>query len=226
MMSESLLTDHIEVNELGFSIKMIMCVCFLLFFLGININTDHGAVPSAAKPIKNDLDLNNQQFGTLGSMVFAGIVTGSLVAPFVFGRFKYKTILAVAFFINGLGLLAFMLVKHFYLVCISRLVSGFCQIFLTIFIPIYVDCFGTKNLKPYMMSLILLAGPLGVTIGYGATGYIVSLGISWRYAFLVLAIISGLSSILIVLMPDRYMNIEKCVELKRKTKNQRMNEIN
>lgn len=58
--NESIMTDNIQVNELGFKIKMIMCVCFLLFFLGININTDHGAVPSAAKPIKIDLDLNNQ----------------------------------------------------------------------------------------------------------------------------------------------------------------------
>lgn len=159
-------------------------------------------------------------------MVFAGIVSGSLVAPFIFGRFKYKTILAVAFFVNGLGLLAFMLVKPFYLVCISRLVSGFCQIFLTIFIPIYVDCFGTANLKPYMMSLILLAGPLGVTIGYGATGIVVNHDISWRYAFLVLAIISGFSSLLIICMPDRYMNIDACYELKRKTKNERINQIN
>ena len=39
-------------------------------------NVDHGAIPAATKVLKDDLYLNNQQLGSLGSIVFIGIVTG------------------------------------------------------------------------------------------------------------------------------------------------------
>lgn len=220
-MNDSIVTDDIGVEEIGYNVSLIMSTCALLFFLGMNVNTDHGALPSAATSIKEDLKLTNANFGTLGSMVFLGIVSGSLTAPMVFSRASYKFILFVAFIVNGVGLLGFIMTNNFLLICLSRLISGFSQIFLTIYIPIYVDCFSTKKAKPFLMSMILLASPLGVTVGYGWGGYVVGSGHSWRFAFFGLAIVSGASSILIFLLPDKYLNIDECHRKKQALKESR-----
>ena len=51
-------------------------VFFLLFLFNLGINFDHGAVPAATKVLQEDLDLNAQQLGSLGSMVFMGLLGG------------------------------------------------------------------------------------------------------------------------------------------------------
>jgi predicted MFS family arabinose efflux permease len=153
--------------------------------LDILINVDHGALPSAAVSIKDEFDMPNAKFGALGSMVYMGLVAGSLCGAVVLGTFKFKMVLVISFLGNGAGLLLFILNNNFYWMSFARLVSGFFQIFLTIYIPLYCDCFGTPTTKPIMLSFILLAGPLGLVIGYGCTGYLISFNISWRYSFFV-----------------------------------------
>jgi hypothetical protein len=40
------------------------------------VNIDHGVIPAGAIRIKDDLKLNNTQYGSLGSVVFAGLTFG------------------------------------------------------------------------------------------------------------------------------------------------------
>lgn len=75
-----------------------------------------------------------------------------------------------------------------------------------------------------MMSLILLASPLGVVFGYGGTGWLIGSGLNWRYAFFSLGIVMVASSIVIAMVPDRFLNLDECVELKRDLKEKRNNE--
>ena len=44
------------------------------------VNFDHGIVPAATKEIKSDLNLDNIQLGLLGSVVYCGLLVGSLAA--------------------------------------------------------------------------------------------------------------------------------------------------
>lgn len=69
-----------------------------------------------------------------------------------------------------------------------------------------------------MMSLILLAAPLGVTIGYGFTGFIISKGLSWKYAFNVIGLVMVASSVILVFVPERFLDIDECIRLKRAVK--------
>jgi MFS family permease len=196
-----------------------MMVCAFLFFLDVLINVDHGALPSAAVAIKEELDMPNVALGTLGSLVFLGLVTGSLCAAYVMATFKFKTILSVSFLGNGVGLLLFIAKDSFYSMCLSRFISGFFQIFMTIYIPLYVDCFGSRRSKPIMFSLILLAAPLGIVIGYGCTGVLIGNGISWRYSFLFQGATMAFSAIIVLFVPGRLINIFDCQALKKAEKN-------
>lgn len=55
-----------------------MFVFLFVFILNMAANVDHGAIPACTKVIKDELLLTNKQLGSLGSIVFFGIVTGKL----------------------------------------------------------------------------------------------------------------------------------------------------
>jgi predicted MFS family arabinose efflux permease len=181
----SIKSEDILVYDLGLSQKAISLVTALIFFLDILINFDHGALPSASVAIKNDVLLSNVEFGSLGSFVFLGLVIGSLGATFLLGMFKFRTLLALSFLGNGVGLVMFTMTEQFYVLCFARFISGFFQIILTIYIPLYADSFGTPKTKPFLLSMVLLAGPIGVVTGYGLTGIMVGYGITWRISFVI-----------------------------------------
>ena len=224
-MEESFQTDDVYAEDVGYGNKTILMVCGFLFFLDILINVDHGALPSAAVSIKTEFDMPNVKFGTLGSMVYLGLVSGSLCGAMVLGKFQFKTVLVVSFLGNGAGLLLFIMNDNFYAMSFSRFISGFFQVFLTIYIPLYCDCFGTPITKPYMLSLILLAGPLGLVTGFGCTGLLLGYGISWRYSFLVQGLSMVVAAFLVCLFPSRFININECVRLKREMKDFRNKQL-
>lgn len=118
------MTYDVQIDEIGLNSKTLFCLCVLLSILDININLDHGALPSAGTKIKEDLKLPNATFGTLGSMVFLGLVGGSMVASFIFGKVSYKLILILSFLFNGVGIFGFVMVENFYVICCCRLLSG------------------------------------------------------------------------------------------------------
>lgn len=72
--------------EAGYSKKSVCTITAFIFFLDILINVDHGALPAAAVAIKEDLKLPNVQFGTLGSLVFLGLMSGSIFATFIVNK--------------------------------------------------------------------------------------------------------------------------------------------
>jgi predicted MFS family arabinose efflux permease len=98
----------------------------MLFFLSMGVNLDHGALPVAMPVLRNDLNVDQKQLGYLGSLVFFGILIGSIAATIIFNKFTFKSILLVTFFGNGLGLIIFPLCSIYSVQCLSRFLSGFC----------------------------------------------------------------------------------------------------
>lgn len=66
-------------------------------------NLDHGALPVAIPVLKVDLNLNQAQLGWLGSLVFLGILAGSIASTVLFTRVSYKCLLFTSFIGNGIG---------------------------------------------------------------------------------------------------------------------------
>ena len=218
----SLRTDDIEVFDLDFSQREVKIVIIFMFFLDILINVDHGALPAALVALKHDVGLVDVQLGSLGSLVFVGLLFGSVCATFVLNRLAYKVVLGASFFGNGASLLLFSMTRSFAVMCVARFLSGFFQIFLTIYIPLYVDTFGTKTTKPIMLSLILLAPPIGVVTGYGITGTCISAGVDWRVSFIIQGATMAFCFFVILLIPNKLINIDDVNQMKREEKLQRL----
>ena len=69
-----------------YSRKMVWWVFTLVFVSNVLINVDHGTLPGCSIEIQNSLGMDYAQFGTLGSIVYAGLVPGSIVATIAFEK--------------------------------------------------------------------------------------------------------------------------------------------
>ena len=75
----------------------------LILFLNLIINIDHGVMPAGAISIKEYLGISNTEYGLLGSIVFFGLVLGSLAATFVFNNISTKLVLALVMSLNAVS---------------------------------------------------------------------------------------------------------------------------
>ena len=173
--------------------------------------------------MKEDLELTQVQMGILGSLVFLGLVLGSICSTFVNNILEIKYLLVMSMLGNGVGLLLFTLTRNTFVLFISRLMCGFFQIFLTIYAPIYCDCYCTEKSKPYMMPMVIIAGPLGVVFGYAITGTIIGYGYSWRISFVLQGLIMIASSLVLSIIPSSLVDIKEANALKREEKITRIN---
>ena len=58
----------------------------LIFLSNVLINVDHGSLPGCSSQIERSLNMNEASFGTLGSIVYAGLTLGSMVAVVVYEK--------------------------------------------------------------------------------------------------------------------------------------------
>jgi MFS family permease len=100
----------------------------VIAFCNILVNLDHGIIPAATKEIKEDLDLAEVELGMLGSIVYAGLIFGSLTAGQIFQKYNSKSIILVAVGAYAVGLLAFPFTQNILLLGISRFLVGFFQV--------------------------------------------------------------------------------------------------
>ena len=56
----------------GYDPKIVSLVLYVLFFANLFVNIDMGILPAGSTHIKKELDINNSQFGSLGSVVYFG----------------------------------------------------------------------------------------------------------------------------------------------------------
>jgi hypothetical protein len=65
----------------------------------------------------------------------------------------------------------------------DRFMTGFFQVFISIYFPVWADTFGsTDRQKTMWLTGLLACSPIGVLLGYTLCASLVSYGISWRYS--------------------------------------------
>lgn len=216
--------DRIEVvKDLDFSPTMVQLVFAYVFFLDVLINVDHGAVPAALADISEALEMDQTAMGVMGSMVFFGLFVGSISASFILYYVQHKTIIWLSLCVNGASLWLFTATSNFGFMCLSRVLTGFSQIFITIYIPIYIDAYATQKQKSFLLSWVLVMPPIGVVVGYAMTSAIVLSGGLWTteethywyQSFRLQCYISFVSAGLIFLIPRKYLNINEVTKMKR-----------
>jgi predicted MFS family arabinose efflux permease len=173
------------------------------------MNFDHGAIPAALVEMKDELGFSKPEMGSLGSYVYLGFVVGAILNMTVLtNRFSDKTILCWAFVLNGIGAQAYIYFWNYYALSFARFVSGFGQILLSIYNPLFVDTFCTGRSKAIWLPIVMICGPFGTCFGYSLTGALTSMGYRWTIPFLILALSQLVCFCIFLLIPSSYVNLK------------------
>jgi hypothetical protein len=144
----------------------------LLIFTSIFVNLDHGTIPAATEELEKSLNIDKTTIGTFGSLVFIGTAAGALYYIFLVNKINRKLNLAISFFLSGVLLCLFTFVKNVPFLFFNRLVVGFFQSMVSIYIPIWIDQYSPSNRKTFYMAVFQLSSPFGLICGYILTSLI------------------------------------------------------
>lgn len=142
---------------------------------------DHGIIPAATKEIMSDMDISEFELGLLGSLVYLGLVAGSITASMTFQNYSAKRILLFTGFGNVISLFIFPNSSNLFFLCLSRITTGYFQVFFVIYFPVWIDIHG-KELKTKWLTLLQMSVVIGIFLGYAVTALFVQF-ISWHASF-------------------------------------------
>lgn len=143
-------------------------ICFLNFFL----NLDHGIFPACTQELKRDLTLSDLQLGFLGSVVYVGLLLGSLLCGKCLQIYDSKRVIGFSLLGNLSSLLLFLASSNFWILCLSRTLVGCFQAFLVIYCPLWSNLHGAEQKTRWIMFL-QLGVAAGTFTGYAITAFFV-----------------------------------------------------
>lgn len=152
--------------------------------------------------------------GLLGAVVYIGVAGSSIVAGPVFHFLNVKWTLVLMTIVNGAASTLFALGKSTIVLLMSRAVVGITQAFPIIYAPVFVDTFAPKARATLWMSMVLLASPVGIMLGYAAGVFATSLERSspldcvldpWRVPLLLQGIVLLVFGAFGLLVPERHL---------------------
>ena len=210
--------ESIKSNSFVINRNIRWLIFFIFIIINLLMNYDHGTVPAATEQLRNYLNLSDSELGLFGSLVFIGVIIGSLISLTIINTFNRKYILMVCLILCGLSLFLFTITKQYVLLCIDRVIIGIFQAFISIYLPLWCEQFGVESRKAIMMALIQVAPPLGVLVGYMVTTLLnmyldrlpyfgdIEKDERWLYSFYIQSFVIWGLSLILFFFPDKYFN--------------------
>ena len=167
-------------KEAETSRRKIVYTFWFLFVMNFIRVFDNGILPALTTTLKEDYELSNLQIGTLGSLVYLGEVTGSLIAMPVYQKVPVKLVLLACIILQSVVIIGFALSRgSFEIMAVSRFLTGVFQVFISIFAPVWCDTHALAEKKTTWITALMVATPGGMVTGYLLTAMIVSFGAPW-----------------------------------------------
>ena len=183
-------------------------IMFLYILINMIMMIDTGLFSSASTKIKYALKINDKKFGLFGSCNHSGRILGTISFIFIFNIFNRKYLLLIPLFINSFSIVLFTITDIIPLLFMARIINGFCTTFGFIYFPIWIDQFGIQTKKTVMMSLIQIASPLGMVLGYTMNTFLGS--DKWKMTLLIESISLFFFVSIILLIPKKYFSKKLC----------------
>jgi predicted MFS family arabinose efflux permease len=135
------------------------------------MNVDMGIMAAGTTSIQTDLKMDKGQYGTLGSVVYFGQILGSVGAAGLLAKNNAKYILIWCLILNLGALNLFTMTKTYWVLVLSRGLTGLFQISFAIFMPVWASAFGNAKQQALWMTYLMITSPLGVIMGYILNGF-------------------------------------------------------
>ena len=181
-------------------------IFILICVINILINCDHGAIPAGTKELKEAKQLSNMQLGSIGSLVYLGLVLGSISGGYIFSTYSSKWVVINALLASCVFLYFFTVSKFWEAMALCRVGCGFFQVFCYIYFPIWVDQYGVNNTQTLWLTYLQLGVPIGTMLGYLTEAFSIKYYNSWQGAFYIQIICILASSVLLFITPDKFFS--------------------
>ena len=206
--SNSLLSSISPIIPKKIDVVLKRSVRWIIMFLYILINMlmmiDTGLFSSASTKIKQALNIDDKKFGLFGSCNHTGRIIGTVLFMFIFNIFNRKNLLLIPLYIHSFSIFLFIFIDIVPILFVARIISGFCATFGFIYFPIWIDQFGIQTKKTVMMSLIQIASPLGMVLGYTMNTFLGS--DKWKITLFVVSTSIFFFTSIIIFIPKKYFS--------------------
>ena len=170
-------------------------------------NLDGGIIPAATNEMQIDMTIKPAEIGVFGSIDYLGRIIGSLIFVAIINTVNRRMILIGTLFIKGISLLIPRVPgcdKSYAINLICRGISGFSQVYYTIYLPVWCDQYGPKKSRTIMITVTQLGLPLGIVLGFLMATLLGKQ--NWVLCFNIEGIILGALGILCFFFPQLYFS--------------------
>ncbi|SOV22527.1 sugar transporter, putative [Plasmodium sp. DRC-Itaito] len=195
----------------------------LMICISILCNYDHGAIPVTLEEIQKDFPLSYIEQSLLGSLVYFGLIIGTIMASVLFELLSAKLLVTISIILLSISLYIFSHANCITFMYISRFVNGLCQAIPVVYLPVWVDEFSPDEKATQWMSYIQLASIGGTVFGYFLGGILsnnsytyhkndsifsnVNFVTTWRSPFLIQAFLLLPIFLIMIFIPSDKINI-------------------
>ncbi|SBS92979.1 sugar transporter, putative [Plasmodium ovale curtisi] len=210
------------LNQKTSSESVLLLTLTLMICLSVLCNYDHGAIPVTLEEIQKDFPLSYIEQSLLGSLVYFGLIIGTIIASVLFELLSAKLLVTISILLLSISLYIFSHANCITFMYISRFVNGLCQAIPVVYLPVWVDEFSPQEKATQWMSYIQLASIGGTVFGYFLGGILsnnyscnkndspflnVSLFTTWRSPFLIQAFLLLPLFLIMIFIPSDMINI-------------------
>ena len=170
-------------------------------------NLDGGIIPAATNEMQIDMSIGPAEIGVFGSIDYLGRIIGSLIFVAIINTVNRRMILIGTLFIKGISLFIPRVPgcdKSYTINLICRGISGFSQVYYTIYLPVWCDQYGPKKSRTIMITVTQLGLPLGIVLGFLMATLLGKE--NWVLCFNIEGIILGALGILCFFFPQLYFS--------------------
>ena len=170
-------------------------------------NLDGGIIPAATNEMQIDMSIKPAEIGVFGSIDYLGRIIGSLIFVAIINTVNRRMILIGTLFIKGISLFIPRVPgcdKSYAINLICRGISGFSQVYYTIYLPVWCDQYGPKKSRTIMITVTQLGLPLGIVLGFLMATLLGKK--NWVLCFNIEGIILGALGILCFFFPQLYFS--------------------
>ena len=203
------LSKNIQVNKAysyrrPFSKQKRKFIFVLICLINILINLDRGAIPAGTTEIKDKNHITNAELGMIGSLLYLGLILGSLTGGYFFSKYSSKWVVIISLYAFCFFLYSFTILENSGGLYICRVGCGFCEVFCLIYFPIWVDQYGVKGMKTIWLTFLQIGIPLGTILGYLMEACSIKYYKSWEGGFFIQIILICCFSGILFLTPDKF----------------------
>ncbi len=154
-----------DLKQNLFTINRNIRYCIYIMELLCLLNFDQGALSASTKEIKYSFKMTDRELGSFGGISFLGTTLGGIFSLSVINKINRRYLIISLLLISIFSLFIPTIITSKILFIFCRILTGFSQSFMSIYLPVWVDQFGVYNKKSIMISLIPIPSAFGYLLG-------------------------------------------------------------